>query len=63
MCKQSAIENIHINLNYLEEDVNAALRSATEIKDPVLTEKLTKLKTDAVGVRDYISSKTDSHTG
>lgn len=63
MCKQTAIESVNINLNYLEEDVNAALRSATEIKDPVLTEKLTKLKTDAVGVRDYISSKLNSQTG
>jgi hypothetical protein len=63
MCKQTAIESVGINLNYLEEDVNAALRSAEEIKDPVLTEKLTKIKTEAVGVKDYIKSKTDSKTG
>ena len=63
MCKQTAIEGVNINLNYVEEDVKSALTYAAEIKDPELTEKLTKIQTAAVGVKDYIKSKTDSKTG
>ena len=63
MCKQTAIEGVNINLNYMKEDVDSALTYAAEIKDPELTEKLNKLKTETVGVKDYIKSKTDAKTG
>lgn len=63
MCKQGAIDGIQTNLNYVVEDANTALSYAKEIKDSELTDKLTKLKTDALGVKDYIKSKTDSKTG
>lgn len=63
MCKQTAIEGVKTNLSYMAEDVNSALTYAAEIKDPELTEKLTKLKTETAGVRDYITSKSDSKTG
>lgn len=63
MCKRDTIESIQVNLNYVVEDANTALSYAKEIKDSELTDKLTKLKTDALGVKDYLNSKTDSKTG
>jgi len=63
MCKSNAIQGVKTNLNYMVEDVDTALSYAGDIKDAELTDKLTKLKTDAVGVRDYIKSKTDAKTG
>jgi hypothetical protein len=65
MCgsKRDAVESIQINLNYVKEDVNSALSYATEVGDPELTKKLTEIKDKAQGVKDYITSKTDSKTG
>lgn len=63
MCKSNAIQGVKTNINYMVEDADTALSYATEVKDAELTKKLTKLKDDAVGVRDYITSKTDSKTG
>lgn len=63
MCKKNAIEGVNINLNYMKEDVESALSYASEIGDPELTSKLNKLKTETVGVKDYIKSKTDAKTG
>jgi hypothetical protein len=63
MCNKSAIEGVKNNLRYVVEDVDSAMEHAKGVKDPELTNKLTKLKTEAVGITDYIKSKTDSKTG
>lgn len=63
MCNKNAISGVQTNLRYIEEDVDTALSYAKEVKDPELTKKLTEIKTQAVGVKDYIKSKTDSKTG
>ena len=64
MCtsKKDSIQLVQTSLTYVKEDVESALEHAKNINDPELTKKLEEIKTKAVGVKDYIVSKTDPKT-
>jgi hypothetical protein len=63
MSNKMAIQGVTSNLNYIEEDVNAALSHAKDIKDPELTKKLNNIKSETEGVKDYLVARINPKQG
>lgn len=57
-----AIQSTQTSLQYAKEELDSALVHAAGVKDPELTKKIEGVKKDIQGVKDYITSRTDSKT-